>query len=51
MMGAGFGIGGLELIWMLLIWAGLLMSALWLVDLLFPVAENHHEDRTDSIKR
>jgi putative membrane protein len=39
MMGFGFGMGGLGLIWMLLFWGGLILLAIWLVSLLFPAVK------------
>jgi putative membrane protein len=51
MMGFGFGMGGLGLIFMVLFWVGLIVLAIWLVGLLFPSTKkqvNSGDERSPS---
>lgn len=43
MMGFGFGMGAFGFIFMILFWIGLMLLAIWLVSLLFPVVANKGE--------
>lgn len=43
MMGFGFGMGALGLIWMLLFWGGIILLAVWLINLLFPATKESQE--------
>jgi hypothetical protein len=47
MMGSELGMSIAGLIWMLVFWGGLILLALWLVSLLFPVA-HHLEGKENS---
>lgn len=49
MMGFGFGMGGIGLIWMLLFWVGLIALAIWLVSLLFPAVRNTDESKNEPV--
>ena len=49
MMGLGFfGMGGFGLIWMLLFWIGVIVLAIWLVGLLFPLAKTQNKDENSA---
>ncbi|MCQ3972083.1 MAG: hypothetical protein DPW09_01410 [Anaerolineae bacterium] len=37
MMGSGFGMGLFGIFWMLLLWGGIIVLAIWLIKLLFPL--------------
>jgi putative membrane protein len=43
----GLGMGFLGLIWMLLLWGGLIALAVWLIRLLFPSAPAQSDNRNE----
>ena len=44
MMGSGFGMGLFGLFWMLLFSVGVIVLALWLIKLLFPLSKVHSDE-------